>query len=260
MSINYSAIGQAAAQAEDMSKEVSFTRELPKEGPAFLRFNKYIELGRHEGKVAGHRPAIKCIVGFELHHPSHLVEFDGKKEPGRIEHRVNKGSTSKSGFKKLFNLMNEHSGGGHQSWFSMFGKGFLGRVYHSKSADGKTTYANLDKDKAWSILPLVQEDMLTGDVKPIVIPETKEDQFQGFLWENAEVPDDQYVAMWEGLFIEGTRNNENNEEVSKNWIQETIMANLEWQGSRLQKLVGGDDDIVLDEHETPADTLAGAAE
>jgi hypothetical protein len=51
------------------------------------------------------------------------------------------------------------------------------------------------------------------------------------------------------LYIDGTRLDKDNKEVSKNWIQELIMQNLEWEGSTCQALTQEHvdlDDISID--------------
>ena len=61
------------------------------------------------------------------------------------------------------------------------------------------------------------------------------------MWENETTSDEAYIAMWENLFIEGERevvDKVTNEKVtkSKNWIQDLIMSNMEWEGSTCQAL------------------------
>ena len=77
--MDYSKLGTAAAEAEDMTQNKSFERELPRAGVALLRLKDYIETGRHESNVAGYKPALKTMLTFELNHPDHMIEIDGKK-------------------------------------------------------------------------------------------------------------------------------------------------------------------------------------
>lgn len=264
--MDFSKLGAAASATEDMTQNKAFEREIPREGVALLRFREYIELGRHEAKAgSGYKPSLKALLIFELNHPDHMVEFDGKREPQTLTVRLNKGATTKSGFKKLFNVMNAAHGGKFTHFVQMLGLPFLGEIFHNVSGEGdkKQVYVNLDKDGAWSLKAPVQIDALTNTKTSIPVAETH-GQLRAFLWENPSVEDADVVAMWESVFIEGEREVEDpktkeKKKVSKNWIQETIMKNIEWEGSRTQGLT--QEHIVLDEHVEPTglDTLAGAA-
>ena len=247
--MDFSKLGQAAAESSDLTKESSFTREIPRAGVALLRLRDYIELGRHESKNSQYKPAAKCMLVFELNHPDHMVEINGEKRPGQITIRTNIGKTSKSGYKKLFNVMNDACGGTKQHFVQMIGEAFLGEIFHNKSADGKTTYANLDKDGAWSLKKPVQVDALAATETPIPVPEL-DGTPKAFLWEPGDAfTDDQIKEMWDSIYIDGTRTNDKGEEVSKNWIQETIMENLEWEGSVTQALT--QEHISLDDEDEP---------
>lgn len=247
--MDYSKLGTAAAESEDMTQNKSFERELPRAGVALLRLKDYIETGRHESNVAGYKPALKTMLTFELNHPDHMIEIDGKKVPSNITIRLNKGATTKSGFKKLFNVMNSAHGGKYRHFVQMIGLPFLGEVFHNKSKDGKTTYANLDLDGAWSLRAPVQVDAITNTKTPIAVRELY-GQPKVFLWENPSLTDDQVKEMWDNIYIEGEREVEDKKTkekkmVSKNWIQETIMENIEWEGSTTQAVT--QEHITLDE-------------
>ncbi|QDP66068.1 MAG: hypothetical protein Unbinned4336contig1000_33 [Prokaryotic dsDNA virus sp.] len=249
--MDFSKLGQAAAAAEDMTKNKSFERELPRAGVALLRFRDYIELGRHESKNPAHKPALKAMLVFELNHPDHMIEIDGKKVPSIITIRTNKGSTSKSGFKKLFNVMNKACGGDKQHFVQMIGMPFLGEIYHNTVGEGdkKQTYANLDSEGAWSLRAPVQVDALTNSQTEIPVREL-DGTPKVFLWESPGIEDDDIKAMWESIYIEGEREVEDaktkeKKTISKNWIQETIMKNLEWEGSTTQALT--EEHVNLDE-------------
>jgi hypothetical protein len=257
--MDYSKLGRTAAETDDQSVEKSFERELPKEGVALMRVIGYIEMGRHQGRNKTHKPALNCQVIYELSGPKHLIEMDGKLVPQKFILRLNKGLTSKSGYKKVFNMMNKALGGGHTHFFQMFGKPLLGTIYHNDNGkEGKDhkIYANLDDAGAFSFRSPTKEDELTGDMVTIPVPELH-NKLQGFCWENESFSDEDYVEMWEGLFIAGTREKDG-KDVSKNWIQELIQENIEWEGSTLQALT--EEHISLDDMETGAVDLAGAAE
>jgi hypothetical protein len=266
--VDYSKVGNAAAQSDDMSVTKSFERELPKEGLAFLRLIGYIETGRHEPRNPTYKPALKTMLIFELAHPKHMIDMGDKKVPQKFTLRLNKGMTSKSGYKKVFNMMNKALGGGHTHFFQMFDKPMMGDIYHNKVNAGtpdEVTYANLDNEGAYSFRSNVKEDELTGEMIEIPVPPRVND-LQGFLWENSTTTDEDYVAMWDGLFIEGERevlDKKTKEKAmkSKNWIQEAIMENMEWEGSTCQALTQEHISLdSLDDLETGSVDLAGAAE
>ena len=268
--MDFSKLGTAAAQSEDMTQNKSFERELPRAGVALLRLRDYIETGRHESNNPQYKPALKAMLVFELNHPDHLIEIDGKKVPSTITIRMNKGATSKSGFKKLFNVMNAAHGGEYQHFVQMIGLPFLGEIYHNTTGEGdkKKTYANLDLEGAWSLKAPIQVDALTNKQTPIPVTEL-DGTPKVFLWENPSISDEDIVSMWESIFIEGEREVEDaktkeKKMVSKNWIQELIMQNVEWEGSTTQALT--QEHITLEDHEgaeQPANSgtsaLAGAA-
>tara|TARA_R110000851_G_scaffold57574_7_gene134072 strand:- start:5488 stop:6321 length:834 start_codon:yes stop_codon:yes gene_type:complete len=255
--MDFSKLGLAASESDDMTQNKSFERELPRAGVALMRLREYIETGRHESKNPTHKPALKAMLIFELSHVDHLIDIDGKKVPQTMIVRTNKGMTSKSGFKKLFNVMNAAHGGVFTHFTQMIGKSFLGEIFHNVSGEGDkaVTYANLDKDGAWSMKAPVQVDALSNSSVPIPVREL-DGLPRAFLWENPSIVDADVVTMWESLFIEGTREVEDKttkekKEISKNWIQETIMKNIEWEGSTTQALT--QEHISLDE-------LSGAVE
>ncbi|QPI17687.1 hypothetical protein vBAmePR8F_gp27 [Alteromonas phage vB_AmeP_R8W] len=248
--MDFSKLGTAAAASEDMTQNKTFEREVPKEGVALLRFLSYIELGRHESNNPTHKPALKAILTFELNHPRHMIEIDGKKVPQTIQVRLNKGMTAKSGFKKLFNVMNKAHGNKYNHFVQMIGLPFLGEIFHNVVGEGdkKQTYANLQDDGGWSLKAPVQVDALAGTEQPIPVPELHGTP-TAFLWENENISDEDVKAMWESIYIEGEREVEDpktkeKKMVSKNWIQETIKKNIEWEGSVTQALV--EDHIDLD--------------
>jgi hypothetical protein len=245
--MDYSAIGQAAATSEDLTVERKTTRELPRAGVALLRLVDYIETGRHEAKNPTHKPSLKVLLTFELSHPDHLIEIEGKKVPQKITVRVNKTYSDKGKYMPLFKAMNRALGGGYHHFVQMIDKPMIGQVYHTEY-EGKK-YANLDVDGAWSFAEAVMKDPIAGTSTPVPVPEL-DGTPKVFLWEADGLTDEQIVSMWESIYIDGTRTNEAGKEVSKNWIQETIMANIEWEGSTVQALT---QEHVSLEDDAPAD-------
>ena len=168
--IDFASIGAAAVETDDLTVDKVFERELPRAGVALLRLREYVELGRHQPKNAEHKPSLETYLVFELNHPDHMQEFNGVAEPMTMKIRLNKGATAKSGYKKLFNVMNKACGGMHKHFISMINSAFLGEVYHNPSkADPKKVYANLDLQGAWSLKAPAQVDALTNTSVPIPV-------------------------------------------------------------------------------------------
>ena len=231
--MDYAKIGAAVAVSEDLTIERSAERALPRAGIALLRLVDYVETGRHEAKNPQHKPSLKVLLTFELSHKDHLIDVEGKKVPDRITVRVNKTLTSKGNYIPLFKALDRALGGGHKHIVQMIGKPMLGKIFHV-TYEGKT-YANLDIDGAWSFAPASMEDPLSGVVTPVPVPELHGTP-KVFLWNVPDLTDEDIKSMWDSIYIEGTRTNDKGVEVSKNWIQETIMENIEWEGSRVQAL------------------------
>lgn len=252
--MDFSQIGINAAQEDDLTVDKKIVRELPREGIAMIRYVGYIETGKHIPSNPSYNAALKCIHIIELHHPDHMVELeDGTRFPQKMYIHLNKGTTAKSGYRKLFNVMNKACDNKFKHFVQMLGAGFLGEIYHNAGEKDKK-YANLHLNGAWSFRKPVMVDVLTNKATPVPIPEPSSDLL-GFLWENDAVSDEDVVAMWNSLYIEGERDDKS----SKNWIQETIMENIEWEGSRTQALT--QEFVQLEETEDKSlSDLAGMAE
>ena len=243
--LDFSKLGKTSSKTDDLTKNKSFQRELPKEGLAFLRLIGYVETGKHKPNNPTHKNTFKVMLTFELSHKRHLIEIDGKMVPQKYVLRMNKGITAASGYKKVFNMMNKALGGGHTSFFEMMGKPLLGEIFHNEGKEddkgNKPKYANLDQSGAFSFKSPLQEDPLSGDMVNVPVPELH-NEMQGFMWENESFDDDVYKAMWDSLYIEGTKeiddpkNKGSKIEVSKNWLQELIMSNIDWEGSTCQAI------------------------
>jgi len=235
-------LGALAAAAEDLTQNKVYERELPKAGPAFFVLKDYIELGRHASTNPAHKPSHKAVLIFELNHPKHMIETDKGKEPQSFMLRVGKGSTAKSGYRKLFAAMNAAYDNQFNHFIQMIGKPFLGEIFHNKTGEGdkEKTYANADLNGAWSFKAPFQVDAITETKTLLPIDPLKGDP-RVFLWEPTGIEDEHVIAMWNSIFIEGTRDVEDKatkevKKVSKNWIQEEIIKNLEWDGSTTQAL------------------------
>ena len=227
MTTNILNIANAAAAVVDQTAETARpTRELPREGVALLRLRSYIEFGVFPAKNPAHKPQRQAMLDFELLHPDHIIS--GEKQdgttysfPDRLSVRVNiAGPTSRFG--KLLGKMNYDGTATHMS--QLIGKPFLGQLFHEEY-NGKK-YVNLnDAAGDFHIGAPVQVDALTNKTTEIPVPELQGTP-QLFLWENAGVSDEQIQAMWDSVQIDG-----------KNWIQEKIRENMDFNGSRTQSVV-----------------------
>lgn len=90
------------------------------------------------------------------------------------------------------------------------------------------------------VMPVLDEDGEdTGEVKPLKVREVISD-LQLFLWDNPK------PMFWDSLYIEGTytkKVGDKEEEVSKNFLQEAIMGAKNYEGSPLQAMLEGLDDL-----------------
>mgnify|MGYP003384922001 CR=1 FL=1 len=255
--IDFNDIAALAAQENDLTQEAVFAEREPlKAGNCLLRFREYIELGMHEGSAKFPKPKEKAKLVFEVVTKKHVEEdAEGKKIHRVIEVYINKGSTAKAGDRKIFNAMNASLGGGHKHIAEMLGKGFKAKITNSTPAkEGDRIYSNLDEGpqgaKTYTFTPPFQIDPDEGEFVldtngnriPLTLPEMK-GEAKLFLWEMAGLSDEQIKAMWESLYIEGEWEAKEadgdkpaKEARSKNVIQEKIMANLSWAGSRTEGL------------------------
>ena len=264
--IDYTAIGNAAAEAEDQTKMKEggggFDRPVPAQGKAILRLQQYIEVGKQPSNNPKFKDAEQVMLRFELHTPNHLIEIDtedGKKKiPNTIDVRLPKGGKN-SKYGRLFAALNYNGKFNH--FAQMVGAGsWLAEVSHNVTnagTDKEKTYANLDKNKAWTFAAPIVEDPIEGTSKPIPVPELDGDP-KVFLWENKGLSDPQYLALWESIFIEGEIEAKGDKPArSKNWIQELITSSLTFEGSRLHKLLeqnptGADVDEIVEQAEAEA--------
>lgn len=230
-----------------------FDRVPAREGVALFRLRSYIETGRHtvaKGQGKGKVQKWADFV-FELVHPDHLIGPDDKKFPDTIELRnINVSMNKKAKYFKLFNAMNYS--GKYQRFGDMLGDGFLGSVVHNVVGD--KTYVNMESEGRFligapvynaNVDPLAQPDM-----REVAVPEMHGDA-QLFTWEQPGTSPDFLQQMWDSIKISGEKNDGT---PRKNWIQEKIRSNMDWEGSYTQSVVGGTA-IVMD---AVADDVAAA--
>lgn len=260
-----SAVKNAANLQDQTAVSTGFTRTPPAEGVAVGRFVQYIELGNHvkqfDGKDKPSAPQVR--VGFELH-GRHVEEreVDGeiKKFHPILSEELSMSLNAKAGFKKLFTAMVAGRAGiTHMS--QMLGEAFLIRIVHSVSKkDPKKVYANFKEGGAYTVsapvIP-VNDDMgmPTGEVKKITVPEHTNGSLAVLLW---DAPSQE---MWDSLFIDGTytrKEGDTEVEVSKNFLQETVLKADNFAGSPLESLIGAGTDLSSMVEDLAADATAAA--
>ena len=274
------ALAAKAAQTTDHTETSSGTDwQPPVEGTTTLRFIEYIELGKQpqkpfQGKAKPDCEEVRMTFELLMNNKNRTdvreVEVDGVKKlvADRISIKLAIKSGEKAVFKKLFDKMRRGRDNIHHM-SQMLGEAFLGTVVHSKSTDGKVTYANLrDSDGAWTIrAPRIQKDPLDDDswvdinVRPAISP------LKIFVW---DLPNKE---CWDSLYIEGTRTVKDDKgvetEQSKNWIQERILSATNYHGSPLEELlnnIGGlsidpkTDDVLDGLPDEGAENFSGATE
>ena len=256
---NIAALTAAAKKDKNFTETSSggsFERELPVEGIGFCRLREYIELGIHthgKGAHAKDRPLARFV--FELTHGNHQIKFekDGKEQltAHTMSVTVPISDNESADYIKIFNLLNWQ--GTYTHPMEALDMPMMCKINHSKSEDGKQTYANLwtgtPKDKSWQILPPVIEADLTvpGSVAKNIeaaIPGLcgGEESIKVFLWLHAD------QDQWDTLFIEGTKTIKGKDgaadkEESKNWLQAKIRGAKNFAGSPMEQILaaGGED-------------------
>lgn len=256
----------ASTKTEDLTKSVEgggFVRELPKEGAALFRLQSYIELGKKKASNPTWSDAVDCLLTFELLHPKHMVEPEGKPAfPMTYTMHISKAGKATSRYRKLFAAMNWE--GTHTHFDTMVGKtAFLGKLFHRTVGEGKSakTYVNLNDDQGvWHIGAPRVVDPMSEAVTEVPVPEMYQEG-KLFLWEEAGWSDELISAAWNTLFIDGSFEDGR----SKNWIQDSIMQAVDWNDSRTRNIVEngtlelpealtGDIDEVAADQEAPEPT------
>lgn len=183
---------------------------LPK-GGYYGRMVEYVEMGKQlpkrSGVPTGKPAAYFARPGFIIYTPD-----GGIKRINPFPMQISSFETSK--FKQLFDKMNTD-----------------GTMKHLAQALGKPMYFEVEQytSKAGKVSnvinfagtrPLPKFDPETG--APVVLPELDERMLRLFLWNNPT------KDTWESLYIE-----------KKNFIQEEILAAVDFEGSALQQLLMG---------------------
>lgn len=183
---------------------------LPK-GTYYGRMVEYIELGKkiptNAGKPTGKPAVLNVRTGFIIYTPD-----GGIKRINPFPMAVS--SFEKAKFKQLFDKMNVDGTMKHLA--QALGKPMAFEVEQHTTKAGKT----LNVINFAGTRPLPKFDPNTGE--PIVLPELDEQFLRLFLWNNPT------KETWESLYIE-----------KNNFIQEDILAAVDFEGSALQQLLMG---------------------
>lgn len=258
-----------------------------------IRLSAYIELGVQAGGMYDGKPKPdedQARMTFEFLGKRTVEENDdGKVFAPRKSLTKKLSMHTKAGFYKLFLQMR----GGDSSithMAQMIGKQawLVDVVWRTMGDDGKyitikkkdvahyeerLKEAKTDKEKKdfrifdnveWNtirapFMPILDEDGEdTGEVKAIKVRELVGD-VQLFLWDNPK------PMFWDSLFIEGTytkKVGDKEEEVSKNYLQEAIMGAKNFEGSALEAMLGGVDNLsgVVDTAEGDSDVGKSSAQ
>ncbi|MEW6229727.1 hypothetical protein [Paraburkholderia ferrariae] len=222
-------IAQAAKRSPHISKVQGGGHEVPADGIARARFVGYYEVGKHEEEFQGQKK-VRDKVGlvFELSGPNHPPrDANGEKEPQRIAAWENLVLNEKAHFYKLFRQMNYSGKAKHMA--ELLGEPYLVEIFHSKSKDGKRTYANLRGPNGYNVKGTTVQDPVSGKQFDVPVPPSSTD-LKVFLWEFAD------REAWDSIYIPGEYPEQKDARTgevivpakSKNVLQEKIMAAKNW--------------------------------
>jgi len=260
------ALAKSAGEGEGNDQSVAQkgpTREITPAGKTPARFVSYVETGSHmayhEGKATKNKPMVRGK--FELLGKKHRNEHTDNEGNVKvwyntIEFGMGKNrelplsSNEKAGFYKLLKKMMAGRDG-IKNMGEMLGEGFMIEIVHSKSTDGKQTYANMKKDGEWTVsAPFYDRPGDDGEMEAVALDIPAFNEPIQFLQQSKACK-----VMWDTLFIDGEfertvkeeGKDERKEMVSKNFLQNRILASVTFEGSLLQEALGGIEGIVIEE-------------
>jgi hypothetical protein len=224
----------AAQEAEESGVDLNVAvasggggRLLP-EGYAFGRIVEYIEYGAQPQEYQGKaKPAeLEFSLGVALWGTAPNGDTYHNAEDGKpyIQRTWRKAlhRNDKAGAFKLFKSLNWK--GTAKNFAQLIGEPILVKIVHVDKVKGDPSKGKKHKiDEAGFLPPL---DPVTR--APYQIPEAPDEAYRAFLWSRPT------KAAWDALFIDGQFDGK-----SKNYIQETILAAEDFQGSPLQLLLAG---------------------
>lgn len=243
-----------AAKTNDHNEGGDFEFKLPPEGNSWARLVEWIETGvqpqKEHPKYGKKDPAAMVTVTFELLSSKYINERDGKEVADRITiYNIPIKKSSKAKFMKLMKALKygrediNHGG-------MCIGDAYKVKIVHN---EGTTTddkgkpkvYANItDADGNFLIYPaIVVKENEDGEVvsqRPAEVREEISD-LRMFVWDNPN------MEQWDSIFIDGeyeiTNAKGKKEMVSKNRYQNAITSALNFEGSPIQALLEGSDEL-----------------
>ncbi|MDG1314914.1 MAG: hypothetical protein P8P29_05255, partial [Flavobacteriaceae bacterium] len=167
----------AAAETSDQSvQEGGFKREVAPAGFTTARFVGYVETGHqaqnpYQGVEKPDAPEVRLT--FELNGPKQITTYQKDGETHTASNaqreRITIGSNEKSNFQKLFKAM--LAGRSDIKHMAMLlGEGFLIKINHNQSKDGKKTYANMKVDGVWNIQAPAVTDPISNETTILDVP------------------------------------------------------------------------------------------
>lgn len=211
---------QAAEVGPDMTEAVTGgTARLLPAGYAFGRLVEYVELGKQPQEFNGKakEPALEVQLGFALWGAGYQND-DGTPYIMRLYPFAISRNEKARAF-KLFKLLNWR--GTAKSFAQLLSQAFLIKIMHEpKSKTDATVVSRIALD---GFLPPL--DPVTQ--APYAIPEATDDLYRLFLW------DFPTKNGWDALYVDGKYDDGK----SKNRVQESILAALDFHGSPLQQLL-----------------------
>lgn len=263
-----SSILDRAKKSTEAAKETAgFVNKPPRAGAALMRLRDYIEYGSfkvEKGQGAG-KIVQKVRLVFELLHKDHMIERGDKGlVPDTFMLELNKSYSSMGKFMPLFKKMNYN--GTANNMVDLIGQPFLGYLAHNpkdKDDASKGVWVNLDVDGVYQIgrpeIEIKDDFGVVTGTKDIEVPEMVGSPLV-FCWEDNGWDDALIKEAWDSLFIDGEYEAKGDKPAkSKNYHQNRIKSNLDWEGSRTASIVEcGTLEPPKQEATTPADDPAAA--
>lgn len=267
------AVKEGKVHEADFEGGGDFTYEPPAEGPCVARLVSVIEIGNHPQRPYNGQekpPAPEVIFQFELLGKKHRKEITVKDEAGKETKKVvypiiTERMAIKAGPRAAYIKLLEALRYGRKDMTHpamLIGEAFILTIIHGdngKEGKEKRVYANIkDASGNWKVGAPVRVNE-EGDTEPLKAPAATVEE-RCLLWDS---PD---MDQWNSLYIPGSRTKKvdgKEQEISKNWLQDTCKAALNFGGSALETLIASVDGglpSMMDEDEDAAGGSESAAE
>jgi len=227
----------------ETSKGGGAKRLLPA-GKAIATLVEYIELGKHLGEYNGKpksKPDALFRLGFALSSPAAYLNEDGTPYIFRT-FDLSLGNNEKSKAKIAFDRMNYLQTAKH--FAQLLGKSFIVEI---KIVKGKTDPTKERNEIVWATIDKPFEAMSGA---PYPTPDLNTLPFRLFLWDKPT------KEGWDSLHIDGV----GDDGKSRNYIQNTCKAAVDFPGSALEQLIGGGIPDLTQPTLTPTTTIAAPAQ